>query len=63
MSPDGAEMHSALASLTLNDPGSWPALQADLKRIITTNGSDVSAFSGRWRSVAARDRPAPAQGV
>jgi predicted ATPase len=36
MAPDGTGLHSALASMTLNDPDSWQALQADLKRIIPT---------------------------
>lgn len=34
METDGKGLHSALASMTLNDPDSWQALQADLKRII-----------------------------
>jgi predicted ATPase len=34
MAPDGAGLHSALASMTLNDPDSWQALQKDLTRII-----------------------------
>jgi ABC-type branched-subunit amino acid transport system ATPase component len=36
MSPDGTGLHSALASMTLNDPDSWQALQENLKRIIPT---------------------------
>lgn len=34
MAPDGTGLHSALASMALNDPDSWQALQADLRRII-----------------------------
>src|SRR5204863_869194 len=36
MAPDGTGMHSALASMALNDPDSWQSLQADLRRIIPT---------------------------
>ena len=36
MAPDGAGLHSALASMALNDPDSWQALQANLRRIIPT---------------------------
>ena len=38
MLPDGTGMHSALASLALNDPDSWQALQADLRRIVPPVG-------------------------
>ena len=34
MAPDGTGLHSALASMALNDPDSWQALQADLRKII-----------------------------
>ncbi len=34
MAADGTGLHSALASMALNDPDSWKALQADLARII-----------------------------
>ncbi len=34
MSPDGTNLHSALAGMALNDPDSWQQLQADLRRII-----------------------------
>lgn len=34
MAPDGTGLHSALASMALNDPDSWQRLQADLRRII-----------------------------
>jgi predicted ATPase len=34
MAPNGMGVHSALASMALNDPDSWQALQADLRRII-----------------------------
>ncbi len=34
MSPDGTGLHSALASMALNDPDSWQALQTALRRII-----------------------------
>jgi predicted ATPase len=36
MSPDGLNLHSALASMALNDPDAWQELQADLRRIIPT---------------------------
>lgn len=36
MAPDGTGLHSALASMALNDPDSWQALQANLRRIIRT---------------------------
>jgi predicted ATPase len=36
MAPDGTGLHSALASMALNDPDSWQALQANLRRIIPT---------------------------
>jgi predicted ATPase len=36
MSPEGFGLHSALASMALNDPDSWQRLQADLRRIIPT---------------------------
>lgn len=36
MSAEGVGLHSALASMALNDPDSWQALQADLRRIIPT---------------------------
>jgi predicted ATPase len=36
MAPDGSGLHSALANMALNDPDSWQALQADLRRIIPT---------------------------
>ena len=36
MAPDGTGLHSALASMTLNDPDSWQALQQNLKQIIPT---------------------------
>lgn len=36
MSPDGTGLHSALASLAMNDPDTWQQLQADLRRIIPT---------------------------
>ncbi len=36
MAPDGTGLHSALASMTLNDPDSWQALQDNLRRIIPT---------------------------
>jgi predicted ATPase len=36
MAPDGTGLHSALASMALNDPDSWQNLQADLRRIIFT---------------------------
>jgi predicted ATPase len=38
MSPEGFGLHSALASMALNDPDSWQQLQADLRRIIPTIG-------------------------
>jgi predicted ATPase len=34
MAPDGAGLHTALANMALNDPDSWQALQANLRRII-----------------------------
>ncbi len=34
MAPDGSGLHSALASMALNDPESWQKLQADLRKII-----------------------------
>lgn len=34
MAPDGSGIHSALASMALNDPDSWQALQANLRQII-----------------------------
>jgi predicted ATPase len=34
MTRDGTGLHSALASMALNDPDSWQALQTDLRRII-----------------------------
>jgi predicted ATPase len=34
MSPEGVGLHSALASMALNDPDSWQALQDNLRRII-----------------------------
>jgi predicted ATPase len=36
MEPDGAGLHSALASMALNDPDTWQQLQANLRRIIPT---------------------------
>ncbi len=36
MLPDGTGLHTALASMALNDPDSWQHLQADLRRIIPT---------------------------
>lgn len=36
MNPDGSGLHSALASMALNDPDTWQQLQADLHRIIPT---------------------------
>ena len=36
MAPDGTGLHSALASMALNDPDSWNRLQVDLKSIITS---------------------------
>jgi predicted ATPase len=36
MAPDGTGLHSALASMALNDPRSWQALQANLQQIIPT---------------------------
>ncbi len=36
MAPDGSGLHSALASMALNDPDSWQELQANLRRIIPT---------------------------
>jgi predicted ATPase len=36
MSPDGTNLHSALANMALNDPDRWQRLQADLQRIIPT---------------------------
>ena len=36
MAPDGTGLHSALASMALNDPDSWQQLQANLRRIIPT---------------------------
>jgi predicted ATPase len=36
MSPDGSGLHSALASMALNDPDTWQQLQDDLRRIIPT---------------------------
>ncbi len=36
MSPNGIGLHTALASMALNDPDSWQALQANLRRIIPT---------------------------
>jgi predicted ATPase len=36
MYADGSGLHSALASMALNDPDSWQQLQADLRRIIPT---------------------------
>ncbi len=36
MSPDGTGLHSALASMALNDPDTWQQLQADLRQIIPT---------------------------
>ncbi len=36
MSPEGAGLHMASANMALNDPDSWQALQANLKRIIPT---------------------------
>jgi predicted ATPase len=36
MAPDGTGLHTALASMALNDPDSWQRLQADLRRIIPT---------------------------
>lgn len=36
MNPDGTGMHFALASMALNDPDSWQALQANLRDIIPT---------------------------
>jgi predicted ATPase len=36
MAPDGTGLHSALASMALNDPDSWQRLQTDLRRIIPT---------------------------
>ena len=34
MSPDGTGLHSALASMALNDPDSWQALQTNLRQVI-----------------------------
>lgn len=34
MEPDGSGLHSALASMSLNDPDAWQAVQADLRQII-----------------------------
>jgi predicted ATPase len=34
MSPEGAGLHAALASMALNDPDTWQALQANLNQII-----------------------------
>ena len=34
MAPDGTGLHSALASMALNDPDSWKQLQEDLQRVI-----------------------------
>lgn len=34
MDASGLGMHSALASMAMNDPDSWQALQADLRRVI-----------------------------
>lgn len=34
MAPNGSGLHTALASMALNDPDSWQALQADLRRIV-----------------------------
>jgi predicted ATPase len=36
MAPDGAGLHSALASMTLNDPDTWQRLQDDLRKVIPT---------------------------
>ncbi len=36
MGPDGSGLHSALASMALNDPDSWQELQTNLRRIIPT---------------------------
>ncbi|HBI47074.1 MAG TPA: hypothetical protein DDY78_30105 [Planctomycetales bacterium] len=36
MAADGSGLHSALASMALNDPDSWQALQANLRQIIPT---------------------------
>jgi len=36
MAPNGTGLHSALASIVLNDPDAWPLLQADLRRVIPT---------------------------
>lgn len=36
MAANGVGLHSALASMALNDPDSWLRLQADLKQIITS---------------------------
>jgi predicted ATPase len=36
MSADGTGLHTALANMALNDPDSWQALQANLRRIIPT---------------------------
>jgi predicted ATPase len=36
MSPEGIGLHSALASMALNDPDSWKRLQDDLRQIIPT---------------------------
>jgi hypothetical protein len=36
MTPDGTGLHTALASMALNDPDSWQRLQDDLRKIIPT---------------------------
>jgi predicted ATPase len=36
MAPDGTGLHSALASMALNDPDAWQQLQNELKRVIPT---------------------------
>ena len=36
IAPDGSGLHSALANMALNDPGSWQQLRDDLRRIIPT---------------------------
>jgi len=36
MSADGTGLHSALASMALNDPDSWQSLQENIRRIIPT---------------------------
>jgi predicted ATPase len=36
MAADGSGLHTALASMALNEPDSWQALQANLRRIIPT---------------------------